>query len=403
MKILHINVRLEEGGAARVALDLHRILIDTGIDSTFAYGWGPRGRKSQLERNVPSSFRIGNPMQVASNILTSSVTGIDGFKPSGEGLTNLLASIQRADIIHLHAIHSYFLPFRWFLKQLAKSGKPIVWTSHDFWALTGRCASTEGCNGWRSGCGTCPSKNNYPPAYLDFSASQFKAKRKLLANLKKQIRFVSPSLFLAAEIRMGLPDANVTTISNWIDSEFEQALEKRQLNEVPLNLNQKSIRVLITANDLSDKTKVDRPLIHSLLKIQHVELHTIGQNSPFDSSNVFNHGKIADRDQMVDIISSCDIALFTSEKDTFGLVMIEALACGKPVLAIESAAATDVLSEIGLEPIKSKNEIISLLKERSLPTCYINKTPLELNNSALSRYSARTSVLKYISLYESAL
>lgn len=71
--------------------------------------------------------------------------------------------VQWADIIHLHWVNQGFLSLNG-LRQLTQLGKPIVWTMHDLWAVTGGCHlpfsfgrdSLELCPSYHSGCDTCP-------------------------------------------------------------------------------------------------------------------------------------------------------------------------------------------------------------------------------------------------------
>lgn len=399
MKVLQVNVRLQEGGAARIALDLHRQLLKAGVESRFAYGWGEKGGTSSAEVSVPCSFQVGQRIQVASNMLLHQVAGIDCVPPVGAGRKNLIEAIHWADVVHLHAIHSYFLPFGWLVKELVHAGKPVVWTAHDYWMLTGRCASPEGCESWRDGCGLCPTQKNYPPSFIDFSASQFKIKRRLLAGLGSLLHVVTPSEFVAKAIREGLPNVNVGVIPNWIDSEFEAALHNIPLSTAPITLPAEKIKVIIIANDLSDPTKMDRALVNQLLEMSHIELHTVGQNSPFIGVNVVNHGRIAQRKRMVETIASADVALFTSEKDTFGLVMIEALACGVPVIAVDSLAANETLLPIGLRPMESMRQIVEYFGSHSIPSIYANTTQTMLSEKVLHNYCGSDAVARYVATY----
>lgn len=401
MKVLQINVRLQEGGAARIALDLHRQLLNAGVESRFAYGWGEKGGKSSAETSIPYCFQVGKQIQVASNMLLHAVAGIDCLPPVGAGRKSLIEAIHWADVVHLHAIHSYFLPFGWLVKELVRAGKPVIWTAHDYWMLTGRCASTEGCEGWRKGCGFCPTQKNYPPAYLDFSAAQFKIKRRLLAELGSRLHVVTPSEFVAQAIREGLPGVDVCVIPNWIDSEFVAALQDIPLSTAPINHTAEKIKVIVIANDLSDPTKVDRALVNQLLGMPHIEVHTVGQNSPFIGANVVNHGRIAQRNRMVEIIASADVALFTSEKDTFGLVMIEALACGVPVIAVDSLASREVLMAVGVRPVKNKQEIVELLQNSSIPNSYANTTRAMLREKVFNNYCGGVALARHITFYDS--
>ena len=403
MNVLHVNVRLQEGGAARIALDLHRQLPNYGIDSRFAYGWGENGGKSSAESGVPHSFQVGQQLQVVGNMVGHALFGTDCIPPLGKNRRRFIQAVQWADVIHLHAIHSYFLPLNWLVKVLIRAEKPVVCTAHDYWILTGRCASTEGCARWTNGCGHCPTQKNYPPSCFDFSAGQYRAKRHLLAELGQQLHIVTPSEFLARLVKESLPYANVSAIHNWIDSEFEAALRVITLSDMKLRLDKKKIRVLVIANDLSDPTKVDRELLQQLLLLPHIEIHTVGLNSPINGLGVVNHGRIALRKRMVDSIALCDVALFNSEKDTFGLVMIEALACGVPILAVNSFAAREVLGKLGIQPIADAKNIINLLASAELPACYAGLSRKILRDNVLANFGSNVGVLRYMESYKAAL
>ena len=57
MKILQFNVRLAEGGAAGVALDLHLRSLEKGLSSRFVYGYGKGGKKSASHAKYPQVIK----------------------------------------------------------------------------------------------------------------------------------------------------------------------------------------------------------------------------------------------------------------------------------------------------------------------------------------------------------
>ena len=355
---------------------------------------------SSSEISVKSCFRVGSRLQVIPNYLFHSILGIDLFNPYGIGRKNLIEAIQLADVIHLHVVHSYFIKFTWLVKAIQRAKKPIVWTTHDYWAVTGRCASVGECNKWKSGCGNCPKLSSYPSAYFDNTRAQFKRKRGLLEEISSDLVMVAPSKFLASELAANLPNIEVLHIPNWLDEKFQIACRNHQLPNDIIRLPINNVKVLIVANNLNDPSKVNVDLINKLLKIRGVELHCIGSNSPFTEGNVKNYGEISNREQMVEVVSSCDVALFTSEIDTFGLVMIEALACGVPVLAIESKASREVLLDIGIKPIAIFSDILKIISSRSLPSEYDNKTKSSLKFSVLDKFSRETATKLYLDIYK---
>lgn len=399
MNILQINVCLDKGGAAKIALDLHNNLQNTGINSNFAYGWGTKGGRSHSEAEVKHAFRVGSRLQVLSNFVFHNLFGFDLLSPFGAGRKRLLKAIKKADIVHLHVVHSYFLRFSWIVEVIAKANKPVVWTVHDYWVLTGRCASVGDCNKWQSGCGQCPNLSSYPSSYVDLSAMYFKEKRMNLAKLGSELIMVSPSNFLANELKKEFPGINICHIPNWLDKTFDDACRNQVISDDLITLPKRGVNILVVSNNLDDSSKVNKELIINLLDLEGVVLHTIGKNSPFSGTNVHNHGEISDRKEMVKVMSSCDASLFTSKIDTFGLVMIESLACGVPVLAVKSKASEEVLLSLNIRPLDSHADIFEVVSSRNLPLDYVNRTKESLRTLVFEKFGARVATENYLKIY----
>lgn len=68
MKILQFNVRLAEGGAAGVALDLHLRSLEKGLSSRFVYGYGKGGKKSASHAKYPQVIKYTPRLTSAANI-----------------------------------------------------------------------------------------------------------------------------------------------------------------------------------------------------------------------------------------------------------------------------------------------------------------------------------------------
>jgi len=58
MNILQFNVRLAEGGAAGVALDLHQRALQQGLASHFVYGYGKAAKRASAIRTIRRSSNI---------------------------------------------------------------------------------------------------------------------------------------------------------------------------------------------------------------------------------------------------------------------------------------------------------------------------------------------------------
>jgi alpha-1,6-mannosyltransferase len=78
-----------------------------------------------------------------------------------------------------------------------------------------------------------------------------------------------------------------------------------------------------------------------------------------------------DSQELARWIASCDALVHAGTKETFGLVLLEAMACGRPVIAARASAAPEIVDErVGLlaKPCdgESMAEAISALYDRDI-------------------------------------
>ncbi len=161
MNILQFNVRLAEGGAAGVALDLHQRALQKGLQSRFIYGYGKGGKKSVSHDSYPQVHKQTPRLTSVANIALFRLFNRDLFG----NLNNLYRTVTRTSgpvVLHFHVLHSYWLNLQEVVTfcQKVQAHKPdtrFIWTLHDHWSVTGRCAFTDGCEGWKNACQKCPT------------------------------------------------------------------------------------------------------------------------------------------------------------------------------------------------------------------------------------------------------
>ena len=156
-----INTEYNRGGAAKIASTLYKALNKRDeITCCFAYG---RGNGLKEETVYKFAFL---PEIYLQGFLTR-ITGLQGYG-SWISTKRLEDYIQREkfDLIHLHNLHGYYLNLD-FIKFLGKIDIPVVWTLHDGWPITGRCAYWFDCEKWKTGCGNCPDLSSYPKSFID--------------------------------------------------------------------------------------------------------------------------------------------------------------------------------------------------------------------------------------------
>jgi putative colanic acid biosynthesis glycosyltransferase len=300
--------------------------------------------------------------------------------------------ISKVDVVHLHAVHSYFLDYSILLKVLTKAEVPIVWTMHDQWVMTGRCAQPGTCRSWVDGCLKCPDLNAYPPAYLDKAARNFLAKRKSIRSLQmnSNLAIVSCAKWLEQELKLA-GFTNITTITNSVDPQFHEALSSQSAKFAGDNL--------FVCRDLRDHNKVDWGLLEEISRIDNQKLTVIGDHPLKLIPGVNYIPSSNSRDSMVSLYKSHQRLVFSSRVDYYPLTVIEALACGLEVYAIDSFAAQEFAWHPKMFIFDSAKEMLNDLET-------LHKSQASKNSLAArvdSDFSPRRMAIQYEEIYQELL
>jgi len=111
--------------------------------------------------------------------------------------------------------------------------------------------------------------------------------------------------------------------------------------------------ILFVAADLKSKRKGVSSFFESLnyIDTKNWVVVTVGKKIPIDSieksirSKVIQLGYIADSEQLIETYSAADVFATASLAETFGMTVLEAMACGTPVVAFNAGAIPEVLSK----------------------------------------------------------
>ena len=391
MRILQVNVRLSEGGAARVARTLEIELEKLGHTTSFLYGYGKKGFKSEHHQSG-IHFKFTSRLTAALNLIVFRLCGRDISIAPWITKKRLLKILQNFDLVHLHVIHSYFLDYKILFDAIEHSGLPVVWTIHDQWIVTGRCAQPGTCQMWRNGCTTCPNKNAYPPALIDHAARNFNLKRNSILSMlvKNKFQLVSCASWLARDLKLaGFP--NVLTVTNSVDWDLQIEITKSKLKPEHSNL--------FICRDLRDKNKVDWDLLRQIAEIPNQSLTIVGDNSPFDIPNATFLPSTSDRSLLVSYYKSHKRLIFTSLVDYYPLTIMEALACGIDVYALKSFASQEFAKHQNCFLFETPEELLKTLGEDRIYQIDLKGS----NVNELFDFTPRRMALEYDEIYKAMM
>lgn len=342
MKVLQINTVCGFGSTGRNATELAKALMNKGDTCYIAYGQG----KTTYE----NSFKIGTKIENHLHNACSRMFGKQGYYTKS-GTTKLIQYIEKVkpEVIHLGNLHGNYLNVGILFKYLAKADIPVVWTLHDCWAFTGKCAHyiEIGCYKWQTHCNHCPQVKQYPPSLFFDRSEQMFADKKRLFTAVKNMTIIPVSHWLAGEVKQSfLAKYSIVPIYNWIDQQIFTPVESDARERYGIDAD--TFVVLgVSAGWGKGNRKLDDFIKLSRMLPNRTQLVLVGgvKDKGCIPDNIVHIPYIHGTDELAKVYSMADVYVHLSIEDTFGKVIAEALACGTPAIVYDSTACPEVVGE----------------------------------------------------------
>lgn len=421
MRILHVNSSDLGGGAERIASQLCVEARAAGHEARLAVGrklgddmdvtaiddaaGGGAWRRFWLGQGGGRLARgIADPLRVLDRAL-----GREDFRfPASRRLG--AAGGAALDILHLHNLHGGYFDLR-ALPELSRR-QPTFLTMHDPWLLTGHCAHPFDCGRWEHGCGDCPDLGVYPAIRRDATAGNWRRKAAIYRD--SRLYLATPSRWLMDRVersmlRPGIAEARV--IRNGVDLDvFHPADRDRARAE--FGCKPDDLVVLFAAKALQrnryrDSATLGAAIEHVAAKWQGGPLSfvALGQRSDDDESVQAPVRFVpfqADPRAVALHYRAADLFVHATRADTYPNVILEASACGTPVVASRIGGIPEQIvpdrtgALVPAEDVESMAAaIIGLLGDASRRRAMGEQAAAE----ARRRYDARQMVREYLEWY----
>ena len=348
MKILQINVVCGIKSTGRITTDIATMAEEKGYDCKVAYG-----RETVPEFLQKYAVKIGTPFSNKCHAVFSRALALNGFG-SKRATKKFLKWVDEynPDVIHLHNIHGAYIHVGLLFDYLKKSNKKVVWTLHDCWAFTGRCAHFEyiGCGRWKDGCQRCPQKCNYHTVWINKAKRNFKWKKKAFTGVK-DMTLVTPSKWLANLVKESfLKEYPVQVIPNGIDLTKFRPMESDLRDRYALQA--KKI-VLGVASAWGEKKGLQDFYRLGQLLGKEYQVVLVGlteeqrKTAPKEVLALPSTNSIED---LAKWYTAADVFVNCTYEDTYPTVNLEAQACGTPVLTYATGGSVESVPNENVVP-----------------------------------------------------
>jgi glycosyltransferase involved in cell wall biosynthesis len=340
MKVVQINSG-DLMGRRFNGFDLKRHLEQHDVESRLLVYWNKNSDAPFVSRAF--SYPGNRYITRALNLIERRSSLHARLHPHSWTLT-MHKAVQEADLIHLQIIHDgYFslsaLPY-------VTSKKPTVWTWHDPWPMTGHCIYPLECRRWQIGCGSCPDLTLPFPMKTDRTAEQFSWKQRVYSKTKAEIVVASQWMLEMAKQSPLAKQFNFSVIPFGLDLNVYKPSDKQaaraRLGVLPglpvifIRASATPYKGLFEFVEAFKSVSADRKMC--ILVVQE----TGHFEQLRDRHQILEFGWTDDEALLSDLYAACDFFAMPSKAEAFGLMAIEAMACGRPVLSLEGTALPSI-------------------------------------------------------------
>jgi glycosyltransferase involved in cell wall biosynthesis len=410
LRVMQVSTADLRGGAEQVAWNLFGAVRSRGHGSWLAVGeklsndpdvvvvpndsaygsWSHlwRGVAARLERTADMNSASAAVARLAGAVAAPGsfmdyYRGREDFRFPGTKRLLELAP-EPLDVVHGHNLHGGYFDLR-VLPSLSRQAN-VVLTLHDAWLLSGHCAHSFECGRWETGCGECPDLTIYPAIRRDATAHNWKRKRAIFG--ESRLRVATPSRWLMAKVERsmlapGVVDARV--IPNGVDLSVFRPGGKHAARAA-LGLPPDAPVVVAVGVQMQRNPWKDFSTLEAAVKIladqwsgPTIHVVVVGADGAPASPAGNVRTRLVPFEQDTATLASyyraADVYIHSARADTFPLTVVEALACGTPVVA-SSVGGIPEQVEDGVsgfvvppgDPVAMATAVRSLLDEEDLRT-----------------------------------
>jgi len=360
LKILYVITGLGMGGAERQVIDIADRMVGAGHEVMIAYLTGPALVRPKSDHVAIIGFNMKK--------------SIRGLVDAYCKLRNLIKSVK-PDVVHSHMVHANILAR---LVRLSSVIPRLICTAHN---------TNEG--GW-----------------LRMLAYRVTHR---LADVTTNVSQQAVAVF---EDKGAVPRGTMLAVTNGIDTErFKPSMTSRysMRSQNGIDNSTKVVIAIGRLNEAKDYPNLLRAYAGVLKFHENTRLWIIG-DGPLKSTLMQQASDLRISDNVTffgiqqnveDWLNAADVFVLSSAWEGFGLVVAEAMACEKVVVATDAGGVKEVLGEGGfLVPTRTSALLAeALLKALRLPPPKVLDLGLQARNRVVANYSIDGAVKRWLELY----
>lgn len=402
MKVLQVNCVYGEGSTGKIVAELHKQLLDAGIESVVCYG---RGKKNTQE----GIYRTCGEFYSKINHFIAKLRGqlYGGCHYSTRRLCSIIKR-EKPDVVHLQCINGFFVNIWSLLAWLKKNNIKTVLTLHAEFMYTANCGHARDCERWKTGCGNCPQlKTDIRSFGIDGTSSSWKKMKRAFDGFTHNMTIVSvsPWLMMRAKQSPFLADKEHCVVMNGLDTEVFCRRNTESLRQCYQEDKKLVLFATTCLTNSPDDLKGGRYIIELAKRVEQDNIIILVAGNYEENldlpTNMILLGRIGSQDLLAQYYSMVDLTVLASLRETFSMVTAESLCCGTPVVGFE-AGGPETIAIPEYSCFVSQGDV-DALTEAVRKMLQENFERMELGKKAVNVYSGDSMVKGYMEVYRSIM
>ena len=391
MNVVQINAACGSGSTGKICVSVSKLLNKKGVSNSILYSTG--------HTDYPNGIKVSGDIYIKFQALYSRIFGNYGFTSycATKKIIRILDQLK-PDIVHLHNLHSHNCNIGQLLRYLRKKRIKVFWTFHDCWTFTAYCPhfTMVKCDKWKSECCDCPQLKSYS-WFFDRSKYLFSEKKRVFKGL--DLTIITPSRWLADMVKQSfLKDYPIKIINNGIDLSVFKPTENGFREKYGL-IGKKII--LGVAFGWSVRKGLDVFIELSKRLADDYRIVLVGTDDKVDKllpANIISIRRTHNQKELAGIYTAVDVFVNPTREEVLGMVNVESLACGTPVITFKTGGSPECIDETCGSVVPCDD--IGAMESEIRRVCEENFYSKDACINRAKKFDLNDRFKEYINLYE---